>query len=430
MSSTAMSVSGHNKSKQKQAGLVQSIWLIALLPFVQAILSWDFDGDLSGVQYAIRHFSIPAVVGELSIILIAMQAGHSPLASFKKFTVPIRALIFGWLIFAIAASLLQYDMRMLSLLSMARYILHGLFFASVLHLISGPGQPDKNSLFDIIAGGLACYIAALTIFALTVPAPDTFPWATRMPSATNIRQIANIVAIPAAAPIALLMFGNTTYKWRSFGILFGLITFIAWSGSRTALAAIIVSIFAGLIFVRTIPNWKSTALTGSAIVTGLATSILLPSPSPMFGLLRMFDKMQEAGNVSSGRVQFWFDTMGEIAKHPLTGYGSGRFRENMNQIYGTDFNHPHNFILQFTYDWGIFGAFSVIALLICLAWAIWKKAPSDPLAGYAAASGFVSLCAISMVDGAFFYPLTIIAAIILIAPVFIRNSDEQRLANT
>jgi O-antigen ligase len=423
-----MPVTGQNESKIEHAVLMQWIWLIALLPFIQAIITWDYDGNLSGVQYAIRHLSIPAIAGEMVIILIAFQAGHSPIAAYKKFAMPIKMLIFGWLVIAAAASLLQFDARLMSLLSMSRYILHGLFFTAIVHLISASDQLDKNRIFYCVAAGLACYIAALTVFALTVTAPDKFPWATRMPSATNIRQIANIVAIPAAAPMALLLFGHAAYKWRSAAILFILITFIAWSGSRTALAAIIVSIFAGLIFVRKTPNWKSATLMCSSIVTGLVSSILLPSPSPMFGLLRMFDKMQEDGNVSSGRVQFWFDTIGEIAKHPLTGYGSGRFRENMNQIYGTDFNHPHNFILQFTYDWGIFGAASVIALLLCLMWAIWKRAPSDPLCGYAAAAGFVTLCAISMVDGAFFYPLTIIAAITLIAPVFASSADKQRLA--
>jgi O-antigen ligase len=316
-----------------------------------------------------------------------------------------------------AASLINADNRLDSVFSLSRFIVHGLFFAAIVHLIRNANSFSDSYWLKIIAIGITGYVALLSIFALVVPDPENFEWALRMPSATNIRQIANIIAIPAAAPIALLLFGNRIPKYQSATIVFALTAFIAWSGSRTALFAILVSTVAALIFVRTMPNIRALASLIGSFAAGLGFSMLLPAPSPMFGLLRMFNKFQDTDNISSGRVQFWFDTFAEVSKNPWLGYGSGRFRANMNELYGISFNHPHNFILQFSYDWGVFGAVSAFALIALLMTIIWKRAPAHPLSGFAAAAGCLTLLAIAMVDGAFFYPLTIIAAICLTAPI-------------
>jgi O-antigen ligase len=251
-----------------------------------------------------------------------------------------------------------------------------------------------------------------------------------MPSATNIRQIANIVAIPAAAAIALLLYGKHIPKYQPAAIVLVVTAFIAWSGSRTALFAILISTVAALIVVRTVPTVKALASLAGSFAAGLGFSMLLPAPSPMFGLLRMFDKMRETDNVSSGRVQFWFDTFDQVAKNPWLGHGSGHFRANMNEIYGISFNHPHNFILQFSYDWGVFGAAAAIVLIALLLVMIWKTAPAYPLMGFAAASGCFTLLAIAMVDGALFYPLTIIAAISLAAPIAAKWLSPERTSDS
>jgi hypothetical protein len=344
----------------------------------------------------------------------------------KSLPLLIKVTIFIWIVFATMASLLPMQNNIISLISMSRYILHGFFFAALFHMLSYEKDLNKTNLLQTISIGMFSYISLLLIFCLTVPDPVKFDWVIRMPSATNIRQIANLIAIPAAAPIALLLFGKKSHQPQSTVIIFCIIMFIAWSGSRTALLAIVLSIFAALIFVRTIPKIMSLTLLIASILMGLVTSLFLPIPSPAFGLLRIFDRMQDTDNLSSGRVQFWFDTVTEISKRPW-GYGSGRFRNNMNELYGTDLNHPHNLILQFTYDWGIFGAAAILTLLACLLWTIWKKAPSDPLTGFAAAAGLLTLCAISMVDGAFFYPLPIISAIILVTPILV-NGDGNKNA--
>jgi O-antigen ligase len=406
------------------------VWIIALLPFIQAILTWDLDGKLSAMNYAIRHLSIPAIAGELLIIIFAIISGASIRAMWRPIAPSVKLIVAIWFLFALAASLLNAGNRLDSVFSFSRYFVHGLFFAAIVHLIRKATVLSDDYWLKIITFGVTAYVAFLTIFALVVPDPANFDWALRMPSATNIRQIANIAAIPAAAAIALLLYSNQTPKYQSAAIVFVVVAFIAWSGSRTALFAIILSTFAALIFVRKMPTLKALTSLAGSFAAGLGFSMLLPAPSPMFGLLRMFDKMRETDNVSSGRVQFWFDTFDQVAKSPWLGHGSGHFRANMNEIYGISFNHPHNFILQFSYDWGIFGAAAAIALIALLLVMIWKTAPAHPLSGFAAASGCLTLLAIAMVDGALFYPLTIIAAISLVAPIAAKWHSPERASDS
>ena len=91
----------------------------------------------------------------------------------------------------------------------------------------------------------------------------------------------------------------------------------------------------------------------------------------------------------------------------------------MRELYGFDFNHPHNFILQFAYDWGIFGSAAVTALLVMLGVSIARRARQHVLAGFAATSGiWLAMIMTALIDGALFHPLTIILPIAILAPVF------------
>ena len=114
----------------------------------------------------------------------------------------------------------------------------------------------------------------------------------------------------------------------------------------------------------------------------------------------------------------WQNTFTEITKSPWLGYGSGSYNGHMRELYGFDFNHPHNFILQFAYDWGIFGSAAVTALLVILGVSIARRARQNVLAGFAAIAAFGAMIMTALIDGALFHPLTIILPIAILAPVF------------
>ena len=411
---------------------LHAICLAAFLPFIQALVTWDYDGRMTDGWFALRHFSFPAILGEIFIIIIAARQGMMPGKYIAALTKPAKILMLLWAGLAIISSMIVTDNRVSSILTLARFMLHGLFFVSLLHLIMQAAAFSVLKWLKIICAGISAYVGILIIFALTVPDSANFPWMLRMPSATNIRQIANIIAIPAMAPIAIMLFGKGERKWLYALIIFLLTAFIAWSGSRGALFGITGAAIGALLLLRRLPNIRSLAATVLAFATGLLSSLALPLPTGSFGLFRFADKLQTPGQVTSGRMEIWIDTFSEILKSPWIGHGSGRFNANMHQLYGIDFNHPHNFILQFAYDWGIIGALAFLVLLAIFAIEIIRKASQNRLAGFAGLAGFIALLLIGLVDGAFFYPLTIMMAIAILAPLFANphigliNKDEYQ----
>ena len=403
-------------------------WLIALLPFFQAILTWSLDGKLSGAQYAMRHFSIPAVTGEILIVVFAVKSNLSISSTIKQIPMLAKLSILIWLTFAVASFLSTFEQWASSAYLLLRYILHGVFFASIIRLIRISKTFEMKKWLNVITLGTIFYIALIAMFAILVPDPTSFDWIQRMPSATNIRQIAIIMGICATAPIALLLYGEKPTDYAAAMMLIAIITFIAWSGTRTAIISTVFSIVIAIIFVRSLPKMRAIAIMIGSFAVGCLISITLPSPANSFGLLRLVTRFHERDNFSSGRVEFWYQTLAEIQKSPWIGYGSGRFRDNMDALYGNRFNHPHNFVLQFAYDWGIIGLGAAAVLITYMMWVIWRNANAYPLAGFAASAGILALLASASIEGALFHPLPIIAALALIAPLF-ANINKSAMNN-
>ncbi|NJM50772.1 MAG: O-antigen ligase family protein [Sphingomonadales bacterium] len=399
-----------------------AIWLTAFLPFIQAIVTWDYDGRMEGMWFALRHYSFPAIIGEIAIIMIAIRSGMLPSTYMKSLSKTAMAALLLWAIFALFSSLFIADNRAVSMMTLIRFALHGLFLAALIHMVRQARLFSPIQWLLAIMAGILAYIAVLTLFALTIPDPANFPWMQRLPSATNIRQIANIIAIPAIAPFALLFFSNGKHKWSYAAAIFALTLFIAWSGSRGALFGMVTGTIGALILMRRIPAYSSIAAATASFFCALLASLALSLPTGSFGLFRFANKAQD---ITSGRVEIWINTITEIGKSPWTGHGAGSFNVNMHALHGIDFNHPHNFILQFAYDWGIVGGAAILLLLALFGLTIVRSAAKAPLTGFAALAGFLTLLTISMVDGALFYPLTIMMVLAMVAPVFISNLHQD-----
>jgi O-antigen ligase len=404
---------------------LHAIWLVAFLPFLQTLVTWDYDGQMTSGWFALRHFSIPTIFGEVFVIYLALRGGMLPSHVIEKLSKPVKSLLVIWLLFALVSTLINGEQIANSLLTLIRFILHGLFLASLIHLLNHAGSFSICKWLEIITLGVVSYLCILTVFILTIPEPTKFPWVQRLPSATNIRQIADIIAILAIAPIGLILFGSKSRKWFYALTIFAISLFISWSGSRGALFAMVAASIVPLILFRYPQTLRSSFIAISAFLSGSMASLILPLPAGSFGLFRFVDKVQSPGNVTSGRMEMWISTITEIGKNPWIGYGSGNFNVNMREQYGFDFNHPHNFILQFTYDWGIFGASAALLLIATLAFSILKKSASNGLTGFTALSALSTLLIISMVDGTLFHPLPILLTLTMVAPIFRLAQNQE-----
>jgi len=404
---------------------LHAIWLVAFLPFIQAIITWDYDGRMTDGWFALRHFSFPAILGEIIVIVMALRGGMLPSAWIARLSSIVKILLAICGLAALASTLLVAENSAGSALIISRYLIHILFLATLVSLIRQARTFSPAKWLRAIAIGMLAYVGVLVIFAITIPDPENFPWMLRMPSATNIRQIANNLAIPAVAPIALLLFHKGKGTWFNALAVFATVCFISWTGSRGALASILVCSFLALLIVRKMPDFRALAITCGSIFLGMAASLSIPSPAASFGLFRFVSKVQTPENITSGRLEMWQNTFIEITKSPWLGYGSGSYNGHMRELYGFDFNHPHNFILQFAYDWGIFGSAAVTALLVILGISIARRARQNMLAGFAAIAAFLAMIMTALIDGALFHPLTIILPIAVLAPIFAADKSPR-----
>ena len=397
-----------------------AVGLIACVPFIQSMMTWTHDGQLTSQQFLIRLFSLVTVCAQIGLLLIAGRMGFEYGDTIHGLPKRAKILLGIWAAFAIVAVVLNSVRMPQSALITCRYVLQGLTLAALAHLIRSEGDFDAKRWFGILTLGGLAYISLLTIFALTVPLPRTFPWERALPSATSIRHIGNYVAILAIAPAALWLTSVDRSKW--FGALaFGaLVLFVSWSGSRAALLGLVTSVAVGLWATRR--HVAITKITGLAAIFagGVSASAAVPNPTDSFGLLRIFASIQPNHEISSGRIEIWLRTIDEIRKSPLLGHGAGRFANNMSELYGFDVDNPHNFVLQYFYDWGLVGGAAGLALLFMLGRAIWWRRGGDPLLVFAGIAGFAILISIGMLEGMLYHPMKMFLVMAMIAPLLAR----------
>ena len=95
------------------------------------------------------------------------------------------------------------------------------------------------------------------------------------------------------------------------------------------------------------------AVTSSAFERGpLWLSVPTPDQDGFGGVARMSQISVNVNQFSSGPLNFWAEAAELTAKRPLFGYGVNQFQYT-SQIADGRFRHPHNFVMQVFFDWGI-----------------------------------------------------------------------------
>lgn len=395
-----------------------AILLLAALPSIFVLLTWDLDGVLSPGAYALRYFSIPITVGELVIVLFAMRKNFSITDTLRRQQLLPKLLLSIWFLFAFLPVLFVAENKMLSAFSTLQYALHGVFLAALVYLAKWNNFQSRDTLIEIFSIGAIAYIALLVLFTLCVPKWELFPWDLRLPSGTNVRQIGYFSALLAIGPVSLLLFDQkSSARWCLFVGL--IVVFISWTGSRGALAGLFIApLIAALVIWRTLPLRRIILLLLS-FVAGMTASLPLPTPGPDFGLVRMATSFSR-DDLGSGRTYVWKTTITEIAKSPWIGHGSGTFRPTMKSLYGYGFNQPHQFMLQYVYDWGLLGGGAACLLLLMLFVTSLSRARKfNDSSAFAGVSVLCIIAAIGSIDGALYYPMSIVIAATVVAFGFV-----------
>ena len=142
---------------------------------------------------------------------------------------------------------------------------------------------------------------------------------------------------------------------------------------------------------------------------GLAIGLASPTPHPMFGPLRMLVS-SSSDDPGSGRTEIWLGTLRVFRDKPLFGYGESQFRLLVPEVHGA-YNHPHNWMLQILFQWGLVGAFCYFALA-ALVWIHFERSVRDlgdsALPAYLVA---ISLLVYALYEGTLYdpYPIAMLA---------------------
>lgn len=412
----------HDKSIDNSANtpaidhLVAALCLAAIAPLFQSIITWDTDGKLTASAFVVRHLSLPTVVLEIVIVYIASLGGLNLRKAYNSLSLSVKWAIAIWLVFALFTSIFISSDSILSIFVLIRYLIHGIVLASFVYLLSQSKYYDLKQWLATLTIGALLYLISLVIFVYLTRNYDNFPWALRLPSATNIRQIGNLLAILAIAPVTALLARDHTQKVFYFWAVALIVAFVTWTGTRGGMLGLALGSILGVLMAFKFTSSRNLALLVISWVTGILISIPFFLPAADFGLFRMVKTVTSDQEISPGRIEMWTDTLSEILKNPVLGFGSGSYRQNMFEQYQYDFNHPHNVVLQYMYDWGIVGGMAALMILACLGWRLFTIKNQGSTVRFLSIAGFCATLAIAMIEGTLFHPLPILIAIAMVSP--------------
>lgn len=216
----------------------------------------------------------------------------------------------------------------------------------------------------VIAGLLA--LAYFLFTYITEPSMQADDWFYSPPLSGHIRNMGWLINIASVSGLVFLMYCKSTSKqfFLSFFVSTANIAFLFWTGGRAALGSFIIC--TAIIFFTSLYQGKNrTKIFSSLAVLLLAVFIADQSALSEKNGISRSTKVVEAtsksninlNQVTTGRLEMWATSLAHIQKKPFFGYGPNAYLRVTPELYGSQ---PHNFLIQFLYDWGIIGTTPIL----------------------------------------------------------------------
>lgn len=405
------------------------LWFCALasLPVLTALLSMPNDGTFARWQMVTRQFWLLAQIFEIATILFALSRGCSITAQITSLSKPVKALALLWVI-NIALATTFADEPTAALLSGVKWMLHCLFAISFWYLSKRWSADWATTFANLFSAGTAAFAVLVTSFVVIVGVGTYYDWVLSLPGFPHIRHPGYIL-MPAIALSTWMIF-RTSGTLRNLHAVFLAINFgfAIWIGSRGPLMVYALLLLPALLILMRVftKNRIASGVSGGvALCVGIFLSQSIPAPdNGAFNALARFMGSQNRSmeSFSTGRTEFWHQTLTAIRQQPWIGHGGNQFREQIAIAQNT-FNHPHNSVLQFAYEWGPMGALSIIALLGILAFRSANATIAHPEENLGMFFAAASMALFSLIDGVFYYNLPIM--LFLICTLGTLNQQSQ-----
>lgn len=408
-----------------------SLWFafLACLPVIFALISLRTDGQFAFWQLFVRQFWLPGQIFEVGTIIFAFSQGCSLQREFKSYPHFVRILTVVWFASIIVATLFSPQPNT-AMLGMISWTIHALFAISIYYLWKNweneAGLNCRYKLATWVPLGGACFGLLIVAFVLGVGLQADYDWVSSLPGFTHIRHSGYFLMPAMALSAGMIAITDGRQKLRHMALLAANFGFTIWIGSRGPLTVFVALLLLAFILFAVMRNIRTIGALLLSVAAGASLSQAIPAPAhSSFNAISRIEggKSQSVDKLSSGRTDIWRDTAQGIAERPLVGHGGNQFRLLVPAAQKT-YNHPHNSVLQFTYEWGLVGGGALLCLLALLFWRMFRISmmrPNEMLPLFLAAS---SMAIFSLIDGVFYYNLPIMLFLTFAFAILVQRAPE------
>ena len=233
----------------------------------------------------------------------------------------------------------------------------------------------------------------------------------------NIRQVGMLMVVTTGFFLGYLCLHESNVdKKNSILILSIWLTLTIFLGGRGTFYSIIIMFLSAIIILKLKKQNTKYLLT-----VCLFSLVLAFTFNQLISIISSTDEMESLlRHRLSGRYEMWEYAINKIMERPFFGYGPNGFGiiafNDVNYVKGVPYNQPHNFIVQFLFEYGIVGTLLFLSLIGMLAWHC-KKKLFKTRNNNLMFSGLpiIGLTAVGMVDGSFYHPAIVFYLILAFA---------------
>jgi O-antigen ligase len=381
------------------------ILTLASIAPVFAALTWPPAG-----WSPVRFFAIPVLVGEAILVGLAIKDGFRLPSALRGVTPATRMAAFCWIACATLSMTAAQSSPALAAILFGCMLLHALVGLAIWDRAVAGWLKWQEAIYAALALGAAAYLlVAAVCVSLAWQAPHS-PWGYFGAGVSHVRQIGFYGLVLAGLAAGLLGAGSRVLPRSALvALLLAGWFLVEWSGGRAAFGAAICA--TGVLVALSVGRRRQVLKLSVACSLIAMPLSYVAAPAPQWGPVSIFTRVAlNTGNFSSGRAVVWAETWRRIGDAPVIGHGQGQFRQEVKAVRGR-YNHPHNSLLQFLYDWGFLGTILLGAMLLRSGITV-LRAPLERLRpGLPAIGAGVGLLAMSSLEGSLYhaFPVMVVA---------------------
>lgn len=345
------------------------------LPLAAALLYRTYDLMVHPEGWEMtRQLGLPFVAAEIGFLLYARRRGLDLGAMLRRWPRGLRGALIVFLATFWVGSAFVSPRPTVSLAFTLVWLVHLLFAAAVFHLVRRAGGIDPWRFGFWLSAGVAALVPVIAAHFLILP-PEligherSIDWGSAVPGFISSRLFGAWVGAVAAFLLGLIWLSErgarrAPWLYPAFALIALL---MMWSGTRAALLGCGVAMIGGWIVARPPPVRALTLKVLPILAVAALLAIpLAPWGHPQFYMVMPGDGSSVAG-FTSGRTVFWASALRVFAQHPLfgTGAASSWWLVPLDGFYHVQ---PHNAVVQFLLNWGVFATLAALVLLSAATW--------------------------------------------------------------